>query len=295
MSKQHGHLQMWFLMTPIKFEHWDTTVKVQLAYFTVFQAISLRVQCKWKLQKRATADKHCLCITPISAWGMYIVSITHPPPRHSVTQSQLNHWLHCHTRDTLRLYKSPSNFKKGCLKAAIQRLVFNGMRAAGGCWEWTELEWMWSEATCIVIIPVSTLTAPPSAHQPVYAAGACQRKSLENPALEREVLYNAPAYPPSPTKKITQSERATLATLLGSVGGIIRMNYPSPSCDLKIAEHTKSRPHVNGCLLFACIKVKIAGLFFDPHFMSVKIVTDCPSLTLPRLQWRCGKQCVRGG
>lgn len=71
-----------------------------------------------------------------------------------------------------------------------------------------------------------------------------------------------------------QPEHGTLATLLGSGEGIIRMNYPSLSRDLKIAEHTKSCPCVSGCLLFACIKVKIAALFCDTHSVSAWIVTD---------------------
>lgn len=104
-------------------------------------------------------------------------------------------------------------------------------------------------------------------------------KKLENLTLKREVRHNNSSNSAAPRPTLPKEEKkeekyelehATVATLLGSGEGIIRMDYPSFSCDLKIAEHTKSRPCVSGCLLFACIKVKIALCF----------------LTLILCQWR---------
>lgn len=114
------------------------------------------------------------------------------------------------------------------------------------------------------------------------------------PANSSPLLY--PSYPPKKKKKkieeIPLLELATLATLLGNVEGTERMNYPSLCSDLKIAEHTKSCPCVNGCLLFACIKVKIAALFCDTHFVS-QIVPPSFAPSLDSQQPR-GKHYVRG-
>lgn len=123
--------------------------------------------------------------------------------------------------------------------------------------------------------PYSSLQ--PAQHQ--WARHLSQRKSLKIWHLKGKLgtitpLIQQPRDLPSRKKKKKEEkyepEHATVATLLGSGEGIIRMDYPSFSCDLKIAEHTKSCPCVSGCLLFACIKVKTALCF----------------LTLILCQWR---------
>lgn len=67
-------------------------------------------------------------ITPISTRVTYIVGITHPHPD---SQSPSHNLItdSSDTRDIL-LFKRPSNFKRGPLKAAIQLPFFSGTRLA---------------------------------------------------------------------------------------------------------------------------------------------------------------------
>lgn len=93
-----------------------------------------------------------------------------------------------------------------------------------------------SEATCIVIIPVSMLCSP-SAPRSIDPLWACHRKRVENLRLERKfgaitLLISHPNH---------WLQQATLVALLGCVcvslslleqGVIIRMNHPFHSCGL---------------------------------------------------------------
>lgn len=222
---------------------------------------------------------YIFCIFYIYTWGVCISKRAYTLlgflTPHPLTQSS-SHNLITDTSDTrdTQLFKSPSNFKRDFSKQPFRGLFSVGWGSPGLLWmDWFGANVVRGNLYCDNS-SVNTVLHPQLA-DPQWARHLSQRKSLENLTLKREVLHNTLLIPhPRPTLskkdwKNTQPEHATLATLLGSVEGIIRMNYPSPSCDLKIAEHTKSYPRVNGWLLFACIKMRIAAVFCDIHFMSV--------------------------
>ncbi len=81
------------------------------------------------------------------------------PPTQSVTLSQLNHWHQWH-KGRPALQKS-LRLQKGTSESSHSQTSFQWDEGRCRRHEWIDWEQMWSEASCIVIIPVSTLRPPP--------------------------------------------------------------------------------------------------------------------------------------
>lgn len=132
---------------------------------------SLQRDCR---QQRQCTYKCWTHITPISTRGTYIVGITHPPPP-SDSQSP-SHNLITDSSDTgeTLLFKRPLKLQKGTSQSSHSEAIFLWDDARCGGYECVGLERTWSEATCIVIIPVSTLCTLPSIPLILNELGTCR-------------------------------------------------------------------------------------------------------------------------
>lgn len=78
------------------------------------------------------------------------------------------------TQGTPCFSKAPQTSKGDLSKQPFKGPFFQWDEGRCGCYEWIDLERMWSEATCIVIIPVSTLCTPPLHPLILNELGSCR-------------------------------------------------------------------------------------------------------------------------